>query len=185
MCPENTLAPSGVASKPYCSKRPMQRLSAYVCRPPCGVQGYEENSYAELADVMRGAAGYICVTPRTACLEENTSLKVSLYGMKDMLVKTKAWESNRRAYIHLKDAQVPVIYMSTGRPQEKIFGATDRLIGLFRSTALDVDILSCALSPCQSECGSVTAELAAANLLSEDLLLDGAAKNSRKRGARK
>uniref|UniRef100_A0A6C0BZR9 Phospholipase D-like domain-containing protein n=1 Tax=viral metagenome TaxID=1070528 RepID=A0A6C0BZR9_9ZZZZ len=109
------------------------------------------------AAAMSGATGYICVTPKTARVNADGTLKVSLDGLKDMLVKRKAWESNRKAYVKLQNMKVPVVFMSVGRPPDRKFGARDGLLGLFLCSHMDPDILSCKLTSCDSGCGTFPA----------------------------
>lgn len=111
------------------------------------------------SDILKGTNGYICVTSKTARLE-GEGLRVSLDSMKDVLTKKKAWEANRRGFGQVVVARksVPVIFMSNGRPQDRRFGASDCLLGLFTCVPLDPEMLSCKLIPCSSGCGAAASE---------------------------
>lgn len=122
---------------------------------PVGNQQPSQDPSSYTDTLMRGTSGYVCVTPKTVSSEGEGVLKVSLDCMKDMLVKKKAWDTNKKAYAQLMNMKVPVIFMSVGRPVEGKFGTSDRLLGLFHCTPLDPDVLSCTLTTCESDCGLV------------------------------
>ena len=47
--------------------------------------------------LVRGGGGYICVTPKTAQMNGDGAIKMSLEAVKDAVQRGKAWEANRKA----------------------------------------------------------------------------------------
>ena len=116
--------------------------------------------------LVRGGGGYICVTPKTAQMNGDGAIKMSLEAVKDAVQRGKAWEANRKAYVQLMSerAPVPVLHMSLGRPADRRFGASDCLLGLFTCAEDDVTDLSCTLTPVASPCGRIPEETARAQV---------------------
>jgi phosphatidylserine/phosphatidylglycerophosphate/cardiolipin synthase-like enzyme len=124
---------------------------------------YPEESSSTDADsvsLLRGSRGYICATPKTAQLDADGAIRMSLEAVKDAVQKGKAWEANRKAYLQLvaATAPVPVLHMTVGRPADRRFGASDCLLGLFECVHVDATLLSCLLRPTASPCGCISAE---------------------------
>ena len=136
--------------------------------------------HAQDADsLLRGGGGYICVTPKTAQVIGDGAIKMSLEAAKDVVQKGKAWDANKKAYVQLMGAgaPVPVLYMSTGRPADRRFGASDCLLGIFACLEGDVADLSCTLTPVASPCGRIPLEATRAHVRET---LDGRATKRRR-----
>lgn len=158
--------------------------------PVQGVRFYYSNPLNEIThpmdidEHMRGLYGYICVTPKIIHIEKGV-LKVSLGGMKDFLIKGKAWDANKRAYNRLTNSKVPVIFMHTGRPSTRKFGVGDRLIGLFRCTSTDPEDLSCSLEACDSDCGFITSTSTSKSIKDFEEWLESATRADQKVGQKR